>query len=50
MGKMPLKEDEPQVGERHDDVEKKLTVPYVFFPPWRDLKFYIKKEENNLTP
>ena len=36
--------DDPQVGQRHEDVERKLEYLLSHYFPRKDLKFYIKKK------
>jgi hypothetical protein len=45
-GKLFFNEDEPKVGKRHEDVERKPEYYYIIIFPERTSKFYIKKEED----
>ena len=40
-----MKGDEPQVDQRHEDVER-IREYYIIIFPLKDLKLYIKKEED----
>ena len=43
---MSLEEDELQIGQRHEDVERKREYYHITYFPQKDLKFYFKIEEN----
>ena len=48
---LSLKADESLVGQNHEYAERKWKYYYfIIFPAWKDLKFYIKKEEDKKTP
>jgi hypothetical protein len=38
--------DEPQVGQRHEYVERKRECYHIIIFPEKTWKFYIKKEED----
>ena len=45
-GKLFLKAEEPQVGERHKDEQKKMGIlPHDYFP-WMDLRMVTLPEQN----
>ena len=48
--KLYLNEDEPQVGQRDEDVERKWECYHIIISPLKGLKCYIKKEEDKWTP
>ena len=45
VGKLSLKADEPQVGQRYEGVEGRRECYHIIFPPRKELKICIKREE-----